>query len=233
MTKHRKGPATPQLSAEYCAGATTVELGEKHGMSPTAVNGRLRRAGIAIRPARKRCVADSSISEIASAYQNGVSVTDIVTRYGGSRSSIVRGLKEFGVTMHPHGLRTRTVRIPVNPIFMGYLCGLFDGEGNLQIRAKHDGKSVACRMQIYSTTPAIMQWLTKHVGGTSRFDTKRTERKGWLPIGVWSLYRAQDVAALLKAMLPHLIIKKAVTEHALTIFGSRFKIHDSPPAMIQ
>lgn len=118
-------------------------------------------------------------------------------------------------------------------IRLGYLCGLFDGEWNLQIRHKHAGRSVACKMDIYSTTPEIMQWLVRNIGGTARFDTKRTKTKGWLPIGIWSLYRAQDVAALLKAMLPHLIIKRKSAEHALTIFGARFKIHDSPPQITQ
>lgn len=133
--------------------------------------------------------------------------------------------------MHPPGLRSRTVNIPSDPVALGYLCGLLDGEGNLQLTK--GAKSVGCKMAIYSTTPAIMQWLLKHIGGVVRYDTARTVRKGWLPIGIWSVYRAQDVAALLSAMLPHLIVKKAAAKHALDVFRSKFKVQDSPPTITQ
>lgn len=233
MTLHRKGPDTETLKVEYLTGATTVDLAKKYAMSPPAINSRLRRGGVVLRPAWRRCVGDTQLPEIVSAYQNGMSVVDIASQFGSSRSSIARFIRRSGVAMHPHGLRTRTVKIPTSQIALGYLCGLFDGEGNLQIRHKHGGSSVACKMAIYSTTPKVMQWLIANVGGSARVDTKRTMKKGWLPIGIWSLYRAQDVAALLKAMLPYLIIKREKAEHALSIFGSKFRIHDSPPQITQ
>lgn len=231
MPTHRKGPSTDILAAEYIAGATTVELASKYGMHHTGVNGRLKRAGIVIRPAMRRCAGIDSSAEMVSAYQNGMSIADVASRFGGVRSSVRRVLIDAGVEMHPHGLRSKTITVPSDPIALGYLCGLLDGEGNLQL--KKGSKSVGCKMAIYSTTPAVMQWLLKNVGGSVRYDTARTIRKGWLPIGIWSVYRAQDVAALLSAMLPHLIIKKAASKHALDIFRLKFKVQDSPPTITQ
>jgi hypothetical protein len=132
--------------------------------------------------------------------------------------------------MHPHGLRSRTITIPTDPIIIGYFCGLLDGEGHLQI-AK-GSRSVGCKMSIYSTTPEIMQWLTKHFGGKVIYDKARV-RRGWKPIGAWSLYRAQDVAALLNVILPYLIIKKPKAERALALFRDKFKVQDSPPTITQ
>lgn len=231
MPLHRKGPPTEALAAEYMAGATTVELGKKYGMHPQGVNGRLTRAGIPIRPARRRCIADGALNEIVSAYENGMSIADVADTFKGSRSSIQRALRDSGVEMHPHGLRSRTIQIPSDPFVLGYIAGLLDGEGHLQI--KKGSKSIGCKMSIYSTTPEIMQWLLKNFGGAVRYDTKRTIKHGWLPIGAWSLYRAQDVAALLVVLLPHLIIKREKAEHALTLFRAKFKIQDSPPTMTQ
>jgi transposase-like protein len=221
------------IADAYRSGQTTVEIAARYGVHHVAINKRLRRMGVTIRPARRRALHDRSSEEIVTAYDNGNSMADIAREYGVTHSTVQRTLAAAGVTTRPHGLRSRSVRIPAEPVSLGYLCGLFDGEGNLQIRTKHRGRSVACKLSIYSTTPGIIQWLIRHIGGKALYSTKRTETKGWLPIGTWNVYRAQDAAALLKAMLPHLIVKKRVAEHALTIFAGRFKIHDSPPTMIQ
>ena len=235
MPRHRKGVPTPQLAAEYLAGQTTVELGEKYRMTPTGVWRRLRRAGVTIRPAQRRTVYDAVEvrSKIAEAYKSGLPVCDVASLFGVSRSSVVRALKRGRIKTRPFGLRKQTIRVPTDPEDLGYLRALLDGEGNLQLRSKHAGRSVACKLAIYSTTAGVMDWLSKTVGGHVRWDHKRAERKGWLPIGIWEVYRAQDVAALLKAMLPRLIVKRQAAERALTLFSSRFEIHDSPPVTTQ
>lgn len=233
MSQHRKGPPTADLAAEYAQGATTTELAAKYGMAPSGVNGRLKRAGTVLRPARRVSIGDTSANQIISAYQAGLSMADISKQVGVTHSTIQRTLSACGVKIRPHGTRSRAITIPANPFALGYLSGLFDGEGNLQFKDKHQGRSIGCRISIYSTTPGVMRWLIGQVGGKVRYDTKRTETKGWLPIGTWSLYRAQDVSALLSAMLPHLIIKKQAAENALRLFRTRFEIQDSPPTITQ
>lgn len=234
MPTHRKGPATPKLAAEYESGATSTDLATKYGMTHAAVIGRLRRAGVPIRPARRRALYDRAklSAEIVSAYQGGAPMVEIAKQLETSHGTVQRTIAASGVETRPHGLRRQTVKVPTDPLVLGYLAGLLDGEGNLQLRTKKDG-GLSCKMAIYSTTPGVMRWLVREVGGVVRFDTKRTESKGWLPIGSWCVYRSRDVAALLRAMLPLLIVKKQKAEHILSVCRDRLGIHDSPPAMIQ
>lgn len=232
MPTHRKGPETPKLAAEYESGATSTDLATKYDMTHAAVIGRLRRAGVPIRPARRRALYDRAqlSAEIVSAYRHGVPMVEIAKQLSTSHGTVQRTIAAAGVETRPHGLRRSTVRVPSDPAAIGYLAGLLDGEGHLQVRRRNG--SVACRMTIYSTTTGVIRWLLREVGGVARFDTKRTEQRGWLPIGVWSVYRARDVAALLRAMQPLLIVKKQRAAEILTECD-RLGIHDSPPTITQ
>lgn len=231
----RKGPEIARLREEYEGGATSTELAAKYGCTHAAITRRLARAGVTLRPARRRAMYDKpeTLAAIVSAYQGGVPMSEIAPTFGVSHSTVQRALKQSGVKLRPFGLRKRTVTVPTDPAALGYLCGLFDGEGNLQFRDKHAGRSIGCKMAIYNTDPGVMRWLMRTVGGKVLFDTARTKRHGWLPIGTWNVYRAQDVAALLAAMLPFLIVKKRQAENALRLFRHRFEIHDSPPTTTQ
>lgn len=235
MPKHRKGAPTQELAAEYAGGATSTEIAARYGMTHGAVIGRLRRAGVQIRPGKRRTAYDDPerAAAIITAYRSGLPIADVAARFNIGQSTVARALKAHRVEPRPHGLRRQTVRLPSDLAAIGYLAGIFDGEGNLQFKKKHGGRSIGCKMAIYSTTPGLMRWLLRTVGGNARFDTKRTERKGWLPIGIWEIYRAQDVAVLLRVLLPHLIVKKQQAESALRLFAERFELHDSPPQITQ
>lgn len=233
MTIHRKGPATEVLAAEYNAGATSTDLAAKYGMHHGAVIGRLRRAGHPIRPARRRFQADKTelSAKIVSAYRGGMPMVEIAESLGSSHSTVQRTLKSAGVTARPHGLRRRTAKVPTDASKLGYPAGLLDGEGSLAFRKKPGG--VSCRLHIYSTTPGLMKWLIREVGGTVRYDTKRTTTKGWLPIGIWSLYRTRDVVQIVRALLPMLIVKRERAQRVMAMAAQFMEVHDSPPTMTQ
>lgn len=128
--------------------------------------------------------------------------------------------------------RRQTIRPPTDPAVLGYLSGLFDGEGNLQFKDRHG--SIGCKMAIYNTCPEMMRWIVKHVpGGSLRYDTKRTRDRGWKPIGIWEVYRSRDVAALLMAMLPFLTAKRKSAEAALRLFSEKFDVHSAPPIHLE
>jgi hypothetical protein len=228
----RKGPTTDILASQYLSGMTTVELGNKYGMTHMAVNGRLRRYGVTIRPARRRSLADRSneMQEFARRYHEGCSMAEIANEAGVTHSTVQRALTQLGIKTRPHGLRSVTINIPVDPGVLGYLAGLFDGEGNLQFKSR-TSRSVACKIAIYSTTAAVMKWLKDNIGGTVCWGTKRVETKGWKPIGIWEVYRAREVDLLLRAMLPYLIIKRRSAEQAIKLFSDRLQL--SPPTITQ
>lgn len=233
MAQHRKGPPTDTLIAEYRAGATTTELAAKYSMHHTAIGGRLRRAGVEIRPARARALYDNGpqVQEAIRLYcKEGISMATIARRLGTSHSTVQRALAEFGVATRPHGLMDASIVIPTSQTDLAYMAGLFDGEGNLQF-AKGRPR-VGCKIAVYSTTSEVMNWVHDKFGGSLRWDHKRTKVHGWKPIGIWELYRAQDVGRLLAALLPYLIIKRALALDALRLFEKElhltFPTHNDP-----
>jgi transposase-like protein len=222
-----------ELAAEYESGLTMAELAKKYGVCPRAIMKRLRKAGVVGRPARRRTIYDreSVKAEVVRMYESGKAMSDVASQLGVGRATVWRTLRVAGVKPRPQGLRQPTTRIPESPVALGYFAGLLDGEGNLQMRGKprtNGTDTIGCKMAIYSTTPAVMDWLHKAIGGSVRWERKRAERKGWLPIGIWEVCRAWDIALLLHAVLPHLLIKKAVAEKMLIHFKEHFEIGASP-----
>lgn len=149
-----------------------------------------------------------SLPAVRAAYVNGATIVEIATRFGTSSSTIQRRLTAAGTPLRRNGPRLlpQTVIIPSECAALGYLAGLFDGEGNLYWR-RRTGRANSARLTIYSTTEAAIDWLHTF-GGFVRWDTARVERHGWKPVGRWEVNRTRDVIALLDAMLPLLIIKR-------------------------
>jgi len=232
MAENRKGPPTPELADEYRAGATTVDLARKYDMSPAAVNKRLRSGGVEIRAARRKTRLDADpnfAASVAAAYRSGKTTTEIANDLGVGRSSIIRALDAAGITKRRNGTRSRTITLPTDPMKIGYLAGLFDGEGNLQFKTTtlRGRESTGCKIAIYGTVPATMGWLKANVGGSARWDYKRQELKGWLPCGSWEIYRAQDVLAFLELVEPLLLAKKKQAIKAIKFL--RAKCHITTP----
>lgn len=228
VQKHRKGVPTPILAEEYLAGATSTQLAAKYEMSPAAICSRLGRAGVKIRPARRRVVEDNKMlpAEIVSDYIRGVPVQEIAKSRGVGRNSIVRVLKNSKVKLCK--FHRQTITIPSSELAVAYLAGLFDGEGNINLKG-----GIRPRITIYNTSPDMMRWIHSTFGGSLRYDTRRVITKGWKPIGVWSLYRSRDVAAILRAMMPYLTAKKRAAKVILDQLESDVQIHDSPPTITQ
>jgi hypothetical protein len=230
MTRPKSDILTPNLATEYLDGSTTTELGIKYGLHHAAISRRLEKAGVKRRKAQRRTVYDreEARQDMAYAYAHGEPVNAIAKRLSIGRSTVLRALHAASMPLRPKNLRAQTITMPSDPSVLGYIAGMFDGEGNLQFRTKHSGRSVTCKVSIYSTTPEVISWFVAQMGGKTLWDYKRQERKGWKPMGVWTVYRAQDVAAFLEAVLPFLIIKRNVAEKALALFRREF--FNSPPA---
>lgn len=152
-------------------------------------------------------------------YRAGMTRPEIVAATGISRETVLRRLHEAGVDLRAKNLRPQTVRVPTDPSKIGYLAGLIDGEGNVQLR--NGRRNVGGKLAIYSTTVDVMAWLVDNVGGRVRWDVEPREAKGWLPIGIWEIYRARDVAAVLAAVEPLLIVKRDVARELLELYAHR------------
>jgi len=163
----------------------------------------------------------SFTDKIVTAYKSGQTIKEIASHLEIGQGSVWRTLQAQGIKSRPHGLRQKTIRMPTDLELVGYIAGLFDADGNVQFRNKH-GTSIGCKASIYNTNRDLIEWLEKLIGGNVLWDTKRTERHGWKPMGTWTLYRARDVAAFLKAVEPFIIVKRDATKAALALFDEVF-----------
>ena len=163
----------------------------------------------------------SFTDKIVTAYKSGQTMRGIADHLEIGQGSVWRTLRAQGIKSRPHGLRQKTVEMPSDPGLIGYVAGLFDADGNVQFRNKH-GTSIGCKVSIYNTNRDLIEWLGDLMGGNMLWDTKRTERHGWKPMGSWTLYRARDVATFLKATRPFIIVKRDVMEAVLAMLDEVF-----------
>lgn len=220
------------IKKEYLGGATVVELAKKYQVTRQAISYNLKKTDTILRPARLIALYDSpsTTKRVIKLYQEGRTMIAIAKRENVTSHTIDRILKHNKITKHPKNMRAKSIVMPSDAGILGYIAGMFDGEGNLQFRDKHKKGLVGCKITIYSTTPGVVEWFQKTMnGGKVLWDKARVKRHGWKPIGSWCLYRAQDVASFLIATHPFLIIKKDDADKAIRLFSERFHIKIPPP----
>lgn len=224
-------PAAEIVTA-YEAGASSTTLAAKYGTTQHAILKLLRDNGATIRTKGgwARVYRDGFTEELATLYASGMTIQQIAERLGIGFGSVRRGLAAGGVQSRPHGLRKASIIVPTDVATLAYFAGLLDGEGNLQVKVGTNGRSyVACRLAIYNTNRALMDWLVERFGGVAVWrDNTYSQERGWLPAGKWQVYRARDVQAILSAVLPYLIIKRGKAEMMLGLFAEVFGLHTAP-----
>jgi hypothetical protein len=89
----------------------------------------------------------------------------------------------------------------------------------LQIRVQ-DGKRSSGKVAIYNTNKEVIDWLADNIGGKILFADRTS--KGWKPVWIWTLYRAQDVKLFLETLLPYLIIKRDTAEAILALLAEKY-----------
>lgn len=204
----------------YRRGETTVTLGKRYDVTPSAINAALRRNGVAIRQPHRGSLpkgGKTMTDAIVAAYVRGDPPERIAGRLGLSPQTIRRRLQANGVTLRPGRLQPPTVSVPTDSAQLGYFAGLLDGEGHIHIRQRN-GRNPGGKLAIYSTTTGVMTWLQDNIGGRVRWVDRSSQ--GWKLIGVWEIYRAYDVALLLQAALPLLIVKREKAHEVLAVLGS-------------
>jgi hypothetical protein len=104
---------------------------------------------------------------------------------------------------------------PTDPIEIGYLAGLFDGEGSVFPTQRFFGWQVRITM----TNEEVMRWLHS-LGGALSYSENKPPR---LPTWTWALNRYEDVPRFCETMLPYLKVKRARVEECIAHYRS------SPP----
>jgi hypothetical protein len=93
---------------------------------------------------------------------------------------------------------------------LAYLAGFFDGEGNIDINYKSDGKGrkyYMLRIRVSQLNPAPLKLLKGRFGGNIRIEKLRTTKIVNRPLWTWECSTLSAMLAL-KSMVPYLLIKR-------------------------
>lgn len=202
---------------DYLAGVHGTTLAKRYGVMPNALYGFLRSQGIAIR-ARGGSTAkyNSFTDRFIELYQQGKTIQQIAKDLNVGTGTVQRAIAKHG-TPRPNGTRSQTITIPIDLAIIGYVAGLLDGEGNLQLKEDHG--SITCKLSIYNTSKEVIDWLVETIGGKVRI----RDQEGWKRCYIWTLYRAQDIYVLLKVLQPYLIIKREKCQILLDVLSLKLQ----------
>jgi transposase-like protein len=94
---------------DYRSGKSSNEIAKRHGVTSTTILNILHRSGVTVREASRKgqsIFTPEEADNIVKAYQDGTSSTVLTTRYGCTRNTIIRVLKNAGVKIRgPMGQR--------------------------------------------------------------------------------------------------------------------------------
>lgn len=129
-----------------------------------------------------------------------LSIAELARQTGRDKSALYR-LFRRRFDYKPSGSSgwSRTLYLPDDPGVLGYIAGIIDGEGCILHRS--DG---LFQVKVGMTDETVIRWL-EEFGGKVVINRKLPNRKlSW----TWHVSRKKDVAALLTAILPYMIVKK-------------------------
>jgi hypothetical protein len=97
-----------------------------------------------------------------------------------------------------------------------YLAGIIDGEGSVLVMKRPPSTRLSVRVVVVNTDEALMDWLEK-IGGNRNWHTTRPTNFSNNPKPIWSwVVNGHNAVAILRQVLPYMIIKKAKAEYAIS-----------------
>ena len=101
-----------------------------------------------------------------------------------------------------------------------YVAGLIDGEGCIGIEARKNATSFGIRVDVGMSDKALttLRLLAKEHGGSVRATRAATDR--WESASAWTV-NGEECAAMLRRILPHLVLKPSQARLALQLWAMR------------
>jgi len=207
------------IVSEYGAGVHGTVLAERYNVQQSAMYNFLKSQGVQIRArGGKTPKYESFNDQFLAMYREGKTIAQISEQLGVGNGTVQRAIAKYGKP-RPNGTRQQTIHMPQDAAQIGYIAGLLDGEGNLQLKEDHE--SISCKLAIYNTCQEVIDWLHVTIGGNVQVQSR--EKKGWQTCYIWALYRAKDIYVLLKAVQPYLIIKREKCDMMLELLTAKLK----------
>lgn len=164
-------------------------------------------------PSQLRTLTEAQLDEVYKRVLAGESVSGLAKEIGVNTSSLSRLLRRR-FDFVPTPFWSPTLTLPDNPGLVGYIAGLVDGEGSI-VRRNDSPRGGWC-VTISLTHRETIDWLVSWGGRlTSTGKANDRNRLGNKPVWRWMVARQQDVVALLRAIIPYLIVKQDKAQRAL------------------
>lgn len=161
---------------------------------------------------------EEELSAAIAEHATGVSIHDIAKRKGVDRTSLYSLLKRRKAGVNYTLLKSPTWTAPTDPREIGYMAGLYDGEGALVRHAQSSKTSARPPLwmaAILMTSEPTIRWLGQfggHVYFSPRHEKDPTRKDAWK----WELCRQIDVRNFLRTVRPLLIVKAAAADIVLS-----------------
>lgn len=151
------------------------------------------------------------LARVMELVESGLSVRRACEKLGIEHTYIYRRLHRAGYDFKAAAW-SQTVTVPEDHGSLGYMAGIFDGEGSLvHTRSGHWHLCVAM------THKETVDWLGQF-GGNVHF-SDRSHMPNHKNIWRWSVARRKDIELLLLAMLPYLHVKRDRAKECLADLG--------------
>ena len=136
-----------------------------------------------------------------SLYNSGKTCKEIATYFTVKPGGLRDGLRRRGIIFKNPIIDI--CKSLINPYLVGYIAGLIDGEGSININ--HKKRQYWLTVDIATTSYPCAQWLKSIIGGHIRISDKPNEKH---KTGYHWTVTSRQALCLLQLMLPYLRIKK-------------------------
>jgi hypothetical protein len=143
------------------------------------------------------------------------STSTISNRYRCSEETIRNKLKEYKIRRRKGNIRLKTtVKVPDDLTKISYLAGIVDGEGTIAFAySEKAADKKRPRLSVKNTDLELMQWISKYFGG--KYYGNQPKNEGYKYVYRWSIDGVANIAFLLDAIRPYLIIKRKNCDNLL------------------
>lgn len=204
------------LHEEYAARTPIRELSRKLGRSEDSVKCMARILGIAREGHKEWSVEDEEY--LRQHYAND-GLNALVKRLGRSKLAIKTRAAKLGLEKTAEGIynsiaETGEYGCPgvkmLTEFELGYIAGLFDGEGCVSASIVRD-RYTSLQLCIANTFKPLIEWIHDKLGGIIVEDANRLRPCYW-----WYLKNGRSVIEFLEVITPRLMVKKAQATIAMT-----------------
>lgn len=199
-TKYLTDEQVHTLYERVIAGEPIKAVAEEIGRHPFALSRVLKRRTPFVGQTMPEPLTDAQVDEIYQRVKDGEGIYQLADEFDRAAASLYRLLKRrFDYTPDPRTRWPQTLFLPNDPLVIGYIAGIVDGEGSI-IPEKQHSNGGRYYVKVAMTDREVIEYLGSF-GGVVNFWKKPDHRKAaW----AWLIHRRRDVRHLLECIGPHL-----------------------------